>query len=135
MKKMKTMLLVCFAMLMGMMAFSMNAPSASAMTISDLQGMYRVQSGSATGSEIRVQLKDGDLVGEIVRLRGINGTFSYWEVGSLYFKDGYVENGKVKVAVLWYNGMHANGYTMSIYNNGATLSIEGPSYKSTLVRI
>lgn len=108
MQKMKNgLMMVCLTVLLSCAALMMNTPTASAMTLADLQGDYRVQDSQMVtifaGCVITLQFEKGELVGRVKKAT----RKSELQEGQIFLEDVYVENGKVHCNCL------VDGYTDS----------------------
>lgn len=124
MQKMKNgLMMFCLTVLLSCAALMMNTPTASAMTLNDLQGTYRIQPNdfvSFSACVVDIRLEKGELIGRITKAT----RRSELEVGTIFMEDFYVQNGQVHCNVL------VDGYKdyrvtakVDIYNNGAILDV------------
>ena len=124
MQKMKNgLLMACLTVLLSCAALMMNAPTASAMTLADLQGEYRVLSSQchAFGSIISLQIEDGALIG---RVKQKSADAEGWVNGGIFMRDVYVENGKIHCrAINFYDDLFTD-MTVDVESNGAMLYFE-----------
>ncbi len=73
MQKMKNgLMMFCLTVLLSCAALMMNTPTASAMTLADLQGDYRIMNSHSSASKcngtvISLSMENGELIGRIKR--------------------------------------------------------------------
>lgn len=122
MKKMKTgLMMVCLTVLLSCAALMMNTPTASAMTLQDLVGDYRVVGGDAgriSGSIVTLKMENGNLIG-IVKQKSSGAT--YWVNGGVFMRDVYVENGVIHCQAIQGNDDVFSDMVVEVYSNGKTL--------------
>ena len=124
MQKMKTgLMMFCLTVLLSCAALMMGTPTASAMTLADLQGDYRiVRSESAhtetNGSIISIQMENGELIARVKK----PSSSVKWNPGDIFMKDTYVDNGKVHFQMLTGAGFYTSSF-MVIHGNGSTLDL------------
>ncbi len=142
MTKMKNgLMMFCLTVLLSCAALMMNAPTASAMSLADLQGTYRVVefdslwSGMgyrAKGRVISLKMEDGQLIGRVAQKDGD------WEVGEEMIHHVFVDNGTVNCTVYIGSGKDVE-CIMRISQNGSTIRFDnsgsGPEHLWTLRRI
>lgn len=133
MQKMKSgLMMVCLTVLLSCAALMMNAPTASAMELMDLQGNYRIVNAppngtyttKAKGSILTLANEDGFLVGRITT----PSQTSPYSIGDAALVNIYVDNGVIHGTWVYQH----NGYTeedgqiiIRVFNNGSTLRIDG----------
>ena len=97
MQKMKNgLMMFCLTVLMSCAALIMNTPTASAMTLQDLQGDYRIVAQGnrviiSAGCIVSFKWENGELIGTATKVTQASG----WKVGQIIMQDVYVDNGVV----------------------------------------
>ena len=97
MVKLKNFLMMfCLAVLLPCAVLMMNSGTASAMTLADLQGNYRIQATQHNGSKfagciITLKMENGELIGTVTKATRRSGL----QEGMTFLEDVYVDNGKV----------------------------------------
>ena len=124
-KMVKKILMICMAVLVSCVAFGMSNNMASAMTLNDLQGRYRVVSAADIGFSgrdgegclIELKIDNGNLVG--ICQNKING----FKPGDVMLKDIWVDNGVVHCTTNYSTSYRWMRSIMNVYNNGASLEV------------
>ena len=125
MQKMKNgLMMFCLTVLLSCAALMMNTPTASAMTLADLQGTYRIVRGDpcikeTIGSTISLAMENGELVGRVQRP---SSNAKYWSSGDIFISDVFVDNGTVNMQLDNSYGTLVPGF-MKIQSNGGTLKL------------
>ena len=123
MQKMKSgLMMVCLTVLLSCAALMMNMPTASAMSLRDLCGDYRITdaypAGHSQGTIISFTIENGEFIGRVKK--AASGVA--WNPGDIYMKDVYVDNGKMHCQILredvWYSACPVN-----VSSNGATIQV------------
>lgn len=120
--KLKSILtMFCLAVLLPCAVLMMNTGTASAMTLADLQGNYRVQdqhnSSEFAGCIITLKMENGELIGIVTKATRQSGL----QEGMTFLEDVYVDNGEVHCNCL------VDGYTyyrparIDVMNGGSVL--------------
>ena len=127
MQKMKTVLMMfCLTVLLSCAALMMNTPTASAMTLNDLQGDYRVVGGMTSktiGCVISLVTENGELVGKVKKV----SPSIKWHVGQTVIQNIFVNQGTIYCQSLTdgeNNDIWSDNDTMLVYNNGGKIKIE-----------
>ena len=120
MQKMKNgLMMFCLTVLLSCAALMMNTPAASAMSMADLQGDYRVVEnppGSyVSGSIISLRMENGTLIGRVKQANGKD-----WNNGDIFMQNSYVDQGKLHCRARYISNFL--DMTVGIEDNGATLS-------------
>lgn len=133
MQRMKSgLMMFCLTVLLSCAALMMNTSTASAMTLMDLQGDYRIvgapENGTYTtptkGSIVTFANEDGDLIGRITK----PSHTSPYSVGDPCLVNIYVDNGVIYGTwVFEHNGYREvdDQIIIRVFNHGGTLRIEG----------
>ncbi|MBQ7515236.1 MAG: hypothetical protein IJS96_03045 [Schwartzia sp.] len=114
------------AILLSFATLALNAPTASAMTLADLQGDYRVVDvqgystmyGSAKGSVIAFSIENEDFIGKIKK----KGQTCSSDVGEAVVYNVFIDRGLVNCNITPCAGYGAD-CIMVVYNNGETLRL------------
>ncbi|MBQ8699940.1 MAG: hypothetical protein IJ521_13250 [Schwartzia sp.] len=124
MQKMKNgLMMFCLTVLLSCTALMMNTPTASAMTLADLQGDYRIVSSessnkSTTGSVISIQMENGELIARVKKpSSGVD-----WNPGDVFMKDVYVDRGTIYCKALVMSSSYSD-LVMVVSSNGSTLEL------------
>jgi len=101
MLKMKNALMMfCLAVLLPCVALMVNTGTASAMTLADLQGNYRIQdqhgSSKFAGCIVTLKMENGELIGTVAKVTRRSGL----QEGMIFLEDTYVDNGQVHCSCL-----------------------------------
>jgi len=120
----KICLLLCTVMMTVCAVFSVDISQANATSVQDLVGRYRIVSGSGSGSEITIRMKDGELYGTIDKVRGVAGDgksmSQKWSAGACFLEGTYVQNGYLHGSVLEWTGLYYER-VIGVYDNGTVL--------------
>lgn len=123
MQKMKNgLMMFCLTVLLSCAVLMMNTPTASAMTLADIHGDYRITDSYPNdawkGMIIAYAMEDGELIGRVKKCPStVDGTIGY-----IFMKDVYVDNGNVYAQVLQ-NGGSYSSFPVKVFSNGATLQV------------
>ena len=120
MQKMKSVLMMsCLTVLLSCAALMITTPTASAMTLNDLQGKYRIVDGKdgSSGTIISMTTRNGELVGIIER---VSSGAKYLDNGAVFARDFFVDNGTVRCKALQYHDSYYD-MTVVVRSNGSTL--------------
>ncbi len=123
MQKMKNgLMMFCLTVLLSCTALMMNTPTASAMTLNDLQGDYRIVytkgEDGIFGTIVSLRMEDGNLIG---RVKQKSSGAENWVNGGIFMRNVYVENGKIYCrAIHRYDDLFFD-MEVEIYSNGAKL--------------
>ena len=127
MQKMKSgLMMFCLTVLLSCAALMMNTPTASAMTLQDLAGNYRIVRGagpntdSARGSIVTFADEYGDMV---CRMTKPSQTCQF-DIGDVIATNIFIDNGYVHCTV---NTAPYDSHSLfiQVYDNGATLRFVG----------
>lgn len=121
MQKMKNgLMMFCLTVLLSCAALMMNTPTASAMTLADLQGDYRVVGGTenVTGSIVSLRMENGILTGTVKQK---SSSATYWVNGGVFMRDVWIENGVIHCQAIGGNDDVFRDVTLEVYSNGKTL--------------
>lgn len=132
MQKMKTgLMMFCLTVLLSCAALMMNTPTASAMTLADLQGDYRVvrtakwlrdQGANNTGLIISWVYEDGEYLGRIKKIpQGVDSNFL--NPGDSVISNVYIENGTPHCILRYSYGNRRNNCYIKVLDNGGTLQV------------
>ena len=126
MQKMKNgLMMFCLTVLLSCAALMMNTPTASAMTLADLQGDYRIiwecsafrhYGCNNKGCIVSFVMEDGALVG---KQKDVSGKLT----GHVYVYNVYVQNGTAHCSLSYSPGLNRSDCWIKISNNGAVLEI------------
>ncbi|MBR1761124.1 MAG: hypothetical protein IJ741_08095 [Schwartzia sp.] len=122
MQKMKNgLMMFCLTVLLSCAALIMNTPTASAMTLADLQGNYRIVSGYALGSSgttLSLAMENGELIARVKKpSSGVD-----WNPGDVFMKDVYVDRGTIYCKALVMSSSYSD-LVMVVSSNGSTLEL------------
>lgn len=128
MTKMKNgLMMFCLTVLLSCAALMMNTPTASAMTLQDLQGDYRIVAQGnrvlhSAGCIVSFKWENGELIGTATKVTQKSG----WKVGQIIMQDVYVDNGVVYCQFTPDGSGYADtmfNYKLQIFNNGKVLKV------------
>ncbi len=119
MQKMKNgLMMFCLTVLLSCAALMMNTPAASAMTLADLQGDYRVvenpPGGNVAGSIISLRMENGNLIGRVKQSNGGD-----MRNGDIFMQNVFVDQGEVHCKAFYMAGYL--DMVVGVENNGSTL--------------
>ena len=126
MQKMKNgLMMFCLTVLLSCAALMMNTPTASAMTLADLQGDYRIMNSHSSadncnGTIISLAMENVELIGRIKKPS--SGVANVWKPGDIFMKDVFVQNGNVHFQFFNQYGNFYSG-TIIIKSNGNILDL------------
>ena len=132
MQKMKNgLMMFCLTVLLSCAALMMNATTADAMGLADLQGDYRVvgtakwlrdRGANNTGLIISWVYEGGEYLGKIKTIpQGVDSNLL--EPGDIVISNVYIENGTAHCSLRYSYGNRRDNCYIKVLNNGTTLQI------------
>ncbi len=119
-------MMFCLTVLLSCAAMMMNTGTASAMTLADLAGDYRIVAKSAntdaSGCIVSLRWENGELIGTATKVTSRSG----WKTGQIFMQNVYVDNGTIYCQCTPDGPTYAEylwDYRLKIFNNGAILKV------------